>query len=263
MSAWSEDVSLFARAIRGRAELGAETASGAHYSQAAAQEIYRNNYRGNLQGALAAAYPVVESLVGTEFFRMMARHFISQYPSRRGNLHCYGAELADFVRSYAPARALAYLADVASLEWASHLAYFAQDTDMLDVARLANVRPEDFTALRLLLHPACRLVKSEFPIVSIWQAHQTEMPSDFRIDLDLGPEHAWVCRQDLQVGVHRLNPAEADWLEHIMSGAPLGTALATTLAGHPDFDLQAALTRLVSLDALIDFELTAPPQEDK
>lgn len=263
MSAWPEDVRLFAATLRGGTGPGAAIASGAHCPLAAALEIYRNNYRGNLQGALAAAYPVTEALVGEDFFRMMARHFIAQRPSRSGNLHHYGAELADFIRTFAPASGLAYLPDVARLEWACHLAYFAPDADALDVARLARLAPEDLAALRLLLHPACALVKSGFPVATIWQAHQPGMPADFHIDLDAGGEQALVCRLSDAVGVHLLTAAEADWVERVADGMPLGAALSATLAGHPEFSLQATLARLASLDALIDFELTEPPQEDE
>jgi hypothetical protein len=261
MTAWSEDVARFADAIRGWVELDAEMAGPMKYPLATALDIYRNNWRGNLHGALAGAYPVVQALVGAEFFRLMARAFIAAHPSRSGNLHRYGAEFGDLIAGFAPAGDLPYLADVARLEWACHLAYFAPDAEALDLSRLARMSPGDFAMLRLLLHPGCRVVRSDYPVASIWQAHQPGMPQDFRIDLDTGGETALVCRHHDEAGVHALSPAEAHWLEHIAAGAPLGAAVAATLAGHPDFDLQALLARLVALDALIDLEPTTSPGE--
>ena len=35
-----------------------------------AMEVYRNNYHGNLHDTLAGAYPVIEQLVGKDFFRL-------------------------------------------------------------------------------------------------------------------------------------------------------------------------------------------------
>ncbi len=262
MIAWYEDVERFGEAIRGHGELDAATAAPMNYPMSAGLDIYRNNFRGNLQDALAGAYPVAGALVGEDFFRMMARAFITAHPSRSGNLHHYGAEFSDFIATFAPARELPYLSHVARLEWACHLAYFAPDADALDISCLVPMSPGELAQLRLLLHPACRIVRSEYPIASIWQAHQPGMPQHFHINLDAGGESALVWRYNDEVGVHPLGLAEADWLEQIASDVSVGDALAATLTRHPGFDLQAALGRLVSLDALIDFELIGLSQEE-
>ena len=119
MSMLSDDLSDFARTIvRGEEPSPQIDASYQHYSATIAIEVYRNNYRGNLHDALAGAYPVVEQLVGRDFFRRVTRKFIEQHPSISGNLHHYGAEMAGFVAAFEPAQGLAYLPDVAALEWA-------------------------------------------------------------------------------------------------------------------------------------------------
>lgn len=226
-----------------------------NYSVAAGLEVYRNNYRGNLQDALAGTYPVIEQLVGKDFFRMMARHFIERHPSRSANLHHYGAELADFLAGFSPAQALVYLPDIAALEWACHVAYFAPDEPAFDLARLAQVPPGDYSNLTLRIHPACQIVRSRHPITAIWQAHQPGMDSNFHIDLDRAPGIALVSRQHDVVNVSELDPADALWLQSIMAGKMLGDATAATLDRCPDFNLQSALIKLVALDVLSDFTL--------
>ena len=130
MSALSDDLSGFARAIvRGEQPSPLIKANYQHYTVDVAIEVYRNNYRGNLLDALAGAYPVIEQLVGKDFFRLMARKYSEQYPSHSGNLHHYGAELAEFIAAFEHARELPYLTDVAALEWACHRAWFADDAD--------------------------------------------------------------------------------------------------------------------------------------
>ena len=52
--------------------------------------VYRNNVRTCLGRALADAYPVVERLVGEEFFRHTAYRYIAQHPSRSGDLNAFG-----------------------------------------------------------------------------------------------------------------------------------------------------------------------------
>lgn len=255
MSAWPDDLTLFGETIRGTGELPDERVICPNYPASTAVGIYRNNYLGNLQDALAATYPVIEQIVGKDFFRMMARKYIDRYPSHSGNLHLYGAGLGDFVSSFEPASGLEYLADVAKLEWACHRAYFAPDSDAFDVARLARISIEQYEHLRLLIQPACQVVRSCYPVATIWQAHQPGMPDEFHIDLDGGAENALVTRNEDVVQVNVLSDAEADWLTQIQAGIPLGAATAATLERHASFDLQSTLLTIVQQNIVIDMEL--------
>jgi len=225
------------------------------YSVDVAIEVYRNNYRGNLHDALAGAYPIVEQIVGEEFFGLISRQFIGQHPSRSGNLHHYGAEMAGFLAAFEPARGLVYLPDVAALEWACHCAYFADDAATLDLGKLAQVPPEHYPDLVLHIHPACRVVRSRFPIAAIWHAHQPDAGRDFHIDLDAGPCNALVCRKDDVVLVGELSDAEAAWLTPIQSGSALGAATDLTLERHADFDLRSTLIQLLQLGVLVDAQV--------
>lgn len=254
------DLSDFARAIVHGAEPSSQIDAGyANYSVAVAIEVYRNNYRGNLHDTLAGAYPVIEQLVGKDFFRLLTRKFIGQHLSRGGNLHHYGAEMASFVAAFEPAQELAYLPDVAALEWACHCAYFADDVATPDIAKLAQTPPELYAELVLHIQPSCYLVRSHYPIAAIWHAHQPGANSDFHIDLDSGPSNALVSRKDDVVLVSELTEADAAWLQAIQAGFPLGAATSTTLERHPDFDLQAALLSLVAQNVLTDFSLSTMP----
>lgn len=256
----NDELASLARAIiRGEGTSSRVDANYPNYSGAVAIEVYRNNYRGNLHDALAGAYPVVKQLVGDDFFRFMARKFIEQYPSRSANLHHYGTELADFVVTFTPAQELVYLADVAALEWAYHVAYFVADEPPLALDRLAQIPTEQYSDLILRTHPACRLVYSRYPIGVIWQAHQPGADSDFHIDLDSGASIVLVSRAEDIVQVTDLSADAADWLKCIQAGNSLGLASSATLERYPDFDLQTALLKLVAQNVLTDFEPGATP----
>jgi hypothetical protein len=253
MNAWFEDLREFRDAIRSNGAMKGGTCP--NYPVDAALDIYRNNYRGNLQGALALAYPVTKQLVGDDFFKIMAIRYIELHPSKSGNLHDYGANLGDFLGVFPNARELAYLPDIAKLEWACHLAYFAEDAEALDIAALASIAPDEQERLHFRLNPACRIIRSQLPIVDIWQAHQPGMPEDFCIDLDRGPQNALVSRMNDIVRVEALGDPEADWVEGIQAGASLWAVTALVLDKHPDFDLESQLARCVSQGILIDFYL--------
>jgi hypothetical protein len=253
MPALSEHLSDFARVIvHGDAPSSRIAAGHQEYSVDVAVAVYRNNYRGNLHDALAGAYPVVEQLVSKDFFRLITRQFIGQHDSRSGNLHHYGVEMAGFLAAFEPARALPYLSDVAALEWACHRAYFADDAAALDIGKLAQLPAEQYPELILHIHPACRLLRSSYPVAAIWHAHQPGADSDFRIDLDTGSCNALVGRKDDVVLVGELSDAEAAWLNRIQSGASLGAATDSALELRSDFDLQSALLKLLQLGVFTD-----------
>jgi hypothetical protein len=105
------------------------------------------------------------------------------------------------------------------------------------------------------LHPACRLVRSRFPIAAIWHAHQQEVGRSFHIDLDAGPCNALACRKGDVVQVGELSEAEALWFEGVQSACALGAATELTLENHSDFDLRSALIKLLQLGVLVDGEL--------
>lgn len=230
-----------------------------NYALSTGVEVYRNNYRGNLHDALAGAYPVIGQLVGAQFFRRLARDFITTYPSRSANLFDYGAPLSGFLHDYAPSQTLAYLPDVAALEWACHRAYLAADAPTLNLAELAAVHPDDYARLHLQLHPACFLIRSTHPIAAIWQAHQSVLAADFLLDLTQGGGAVLVTRQHHQVVIEELAAADADWLNALLAGQSLGTATTLTLTQHPAFDLPALLLKLASLGALSGFYLGELP----
>lgn len=226
-----------------------------NYTLDVALDVYRNNYRGNLHDALAGAYPVVEQLVGKDFFRLLVWRFIEKHDSASGNLHRYGAEMADFIAGFEPARELPYLPGVASLEWACHCAYFADNAPGLDMEKLAQISPEQHPDLVLHLHPACSVVRSRYPVGVIWEAHRPGADSDFHIDLDSGPCNLLVTRRKGLPLLLDLRDAETEWLLSVQAGTPLGEAADAVLERHPDFDLQETLLYLASQDVLCGFSL--------
>jgi len=250
-----DELSLFAGNILGAAHPPLGFDASAHYTIETGIEVYRNNYRGNLQDALAAAYPVVQQLVGEVFFRSLARNFIALHPSYSASLFDYGEELGDFLAGYVPASSLAYLADVARLEWACHVAYFAEDVASLDLARLALIAPEEHPSVSLHLHPACRIVTSRHPIVSIWQAHQPVPEVNLNIALSNNPESAFVYRESNVVNVIALAADEVECVTSLLQGMSLGAVATHMQDRFSNFDLPQLLVKLAALDALSDFTL--------
>jgi hypothetical protein len=215
---------------------------------------YRRNIVGARREALAAAHPVTMRLVGPAFFREAAERFALATPSTCGDLHGYGAGFADFLAAYPHARRLAYLPDVARLEWAVHESSHAADGEALDHEALAQVPPEALGGLRISLHPAARLVSSGHPILALWEANQPDR--DGTPDRLEGPDRVLVRREASAVRPVGLDAGEWSLLAAFSRGATLGEACA----GLADADrtFAPALARVASLGALGGFALAAP-----
>ena len=136
--------------------------------------VYRNNVAVGLTRVLASRFPVVEKLVGKEFFAGMARAYIARTRPSSPLILAYGDSFPAFIGGFEPAAGVPYLADVARLEAAWTRAYHAADIAPLDIAALSALDASGLAAARLTPHPAAMLVRSRFPVGSIWQAHQSD-----------------------------------------------------------------------------------------
>lgn len=218
-------------------------------------EVYRRTVRANLGGALAAAYPVVLRLVGDAFFAEAAQRYVRANPSRSGDLHDYGATFGAFLEVYEPARKLAYLPDVARLEWACHESHHAADAQPFEFAALARVATQSLGEVRFQLHPAARLLRSFHPVAAIWEANQP--PRDGTPDRLDGPDHVLVRRVELQVRVERIDAADWTLLAGFAAGAGLAAASAALAPGDAQRILAASLARFVRDGVICGFTLPA------
>ncbi len=105
--------------------------------------VYRSNVRGALVEALAVRYPVVQRLVGEDFFRVMSRDYALNNLPPSPVLIGYGENFPEFVEGFEPAATLPYLADVARLESAYWQAYHAADDAPLPAEAFAAIDPHD------------------------------------------------------------------------------------------------------------------------
>jgi hypothetical protein len=214
-------------------------------------QVYRHNIFTNLTDALAAVYPVVRRLVGAGFFEYAADSYIRQHPPRSGNLHDFGAAFPDFLASFAPAQSLAYLPDVAQLEWVRQEAYHAPDAAALALNELAAVAPEHYAGLVFRLHPSVRLLASAYPILRIWQVNQPDFDSDPMVNLDEGAQRLLVVRRGLNVEIEALGAGEYALLHSCAETKTLAQARAAALDADPAFDLTHTLHRHVAAATLV------------
>ena len=206
--------------------------------------VYRNNVHVGLVGVVAAKYPVCATLVGEEFFTAMARLYVASHKPTSPIMMHYASDFAAFIEGFEGARSVPYLADVARLEQAWSVAYNARDEQPLSIGHLASLAAEDLGSFGLAAHPAAALVRSAYPIGSIWSAHHAA-----GVAVRPGAESVLVSRPGAEVNVTVIPSADAGFCGELLSGATIAAAAAHTLDQHPDFDFGRALVGLCSIGA--------------
>lgn len=213
--------------------------------------VYRNNVVSSLIDALADTFPVVEQLVGTDFFRAMAGVFVRAHPPRTRILAHYGEDFASFVAAFPPTATLPYLPDMARLEFARLQAMHAADASPIAQAALATALsdPERLADLRFQWHPSLRLIESPFAVASLWAAHQTQGEVG-PVNIDQA-EQALVLRDGLDVLVIPIDPGTGRFIDLTLQGRSFSHAAAAATSHHARFELGSALSMLLRHQALV------------
>lgn len=219
---------------------------------AAGLAVYRNTVFSQLTRALGDLYPVVVQLVGDGFFAYAAHRYIREQLPRSPVLADYGDTFPDFLDRFEPARTVPCLGAVARLEYARHRALNAPEASPLTAASLSTIPPDRLGELRLRLHPSARLVRSDFPVDAIWQAHQHASGLDDLAELEPISTHLLVARPLASVEMLALSDDAHGFVTGLAADASLAEA-ANASTGH--WDVQAALTELLLFGAFVAFSL--------
>jgi hypothetical protein len=206
--------------------------------------VYRNTVLKGCIDALQANYPAVARLVGEEWFRAAAAVYARDALPTHPTLLDYGAGLAGFLETFAPAAELPYLADVARLDRLWSEAHVAADALLLDPTAVAALEPDDMAAVRLLLHPAARWRWFEqAPIYSIWSRNRA---GDAEIgELAWRGEGALLTRPHGEVLHSPLDQAGAAFLDACAGGESIHEAVIAALDVDEHADLSALISQLL------------------
>lgn len=219
--------------------------------------VYRNNVAVSLIEALGARYPVCRRLVGDACFDALAHSFAVTRPPQSPIMLAYGADFADFIAPLPPSRDVPYLADMARLENAWHEVYNEAEATPIELAAL----PSDALAdVCVEFHPALRTLASDWPVASIWLAHQT--------DSEPTPPQTWhgenvlIARPAADVVLHRVAAGGIALITALRDGNDLGTAAHCAAQIEPNFDAAVALVDLCAMGVLTQIILPVTMETD-
>jgi hypothetical protein len=172
--------------------------------------------------------------------------FIQVNPPRSPVLGDYGAAFPAFLETFPGIGETPYLADSARLDWACLTARRAPEAEPCGAARLAELDPARIGELRASLHPSLALVASDWPVLAIFNAHETPV-REWR------GETVLALRPWGELVIKPWPPGGAAFLRACIEGKSLGDA--ALLAGESDenFDFGQTLVELTLMGAIVDF----------
>jgi hypothetical protein len=140
-------------------------------------EIYNRQYWFRILDALSDDFPGLRAVLGDRRFDKLARHYLTECPSRSFTMRDLGSQLESWLRKhseYAPGRAQLAL-DMVRLEWAEIEVFDAAALPPLTAEALAGV---DAAKLRLRLQPYIRLLDLHYPVDDLLLAVKQDAPVD-------------------------------------------------------------------------------------
>lgn len=255
MPALHELQSNFRRFIAGEAAPDLlDAVDGGEFDPASLLSIYRNNTLITLTETLSATFPVVRRLVDERFFAYAAHHFIcGNFPSAPCLVE-YGEKFPAFLAAFPPAAGIAYLPDVANMEWIINRVMHAARENAIPLDSIADVR-SDPAQIRLRTDPAVSYVKSIYPIHQIWEANRTGVEPE-AISLEGGSQYLEIRRTD-SLRIRHLLPARWTFRALVANHTALGEAAEAALEIDPSFALSTVLAEIFEEGCVVGFEAGA------
>ena len=192
---------------------------------AARLRIYRHAGYAIHVEALATAFPALRQLLGEECFDGLATRHAAHHGNRSGNLQDHGADFAGFLAAQAETAAWPWLGEVARLEWLRQQAVLAADEAPADADALLAALSGAQGALRL--RPCVRVLRSEWAVLDLWR--HALLP-DVAAPDPATPQAVLLWREQAQVAMRPITPAQAAFAQALCRHAPLADALADAQA---------------------------------
>ncbi len=216
-------------------------------------QLYRNNFVMSLTEMLEVVFPASYQLVGEEFFLQLCKSYILASPLQQAAIEQYGQNFAHFIDQCPQTDSLPYLADIARLEWHLEQAKAAQNQDAFPFQQLAEVPEQLQPCIRFQLATASHLIRSDYPIYSIWQAVQQQQFSG--LDLNESERLMIVPGPSQSAEIVPLSEIQLRLLAAFREGKPLSTLVL------PD-DFEPLLRNWISTGIITGFSLTAEENEN-
>lgn len=209
-------------------------------------DVYRNNVAFGLTEALETGFPAIRKLVGNSNFRLLAGAHLRLHPPASPLMMHYGESMPEFLESFEPVARYPYLPDVARLELALRQSYHAADSDPVDPAIVPRLKGGPLLASRIGLAPAVRLVRSRWPVHSVWRFNmEPGSPKP-----EMRGENVLIARPEFDPVMTVLPQGGGVFMSAIMGGSTVAESIEAALERVPGFDPAPTLEALARGSAI-------------
>lgn len=198
-------------------------------------------------GSLAGLFPVVRKLLGEESFTALAAQFVGASEAV-SVLPRLDEKFPQFLRGFGRGASIEYLADIAEFEKARATATRFPRIPPFPPFRLSSALRDPIDTMRFDFHPSVSLVKSRFPIVTIWESNRRDEDCALK---RWGAERALIASCLSGVAVWRLSLGGFGFLGALSDGATWAEAIEVACASDRDFDVDLGRSLLIEADILI------------
>jgi hypothetical protein len=207
--------------------------------------VYHHAYRARLKEVLASDYPATLTAIGDDRFNWLAGDYIRVHPSHYFSLRDFGCHLPDFVSGLIQKdtryRGMRWLSELTLFEWTLGQTFDAADAAILSGQDMAAVSPEDWPALRFIVHPCVHRLDLEWNIPELWRALTGDNPT--RVSARRETASPWlVWREQLITRFRSMQADEQRALDTLRAGRSFNEVceVLATLMHEDDVPLRAA-----------------------
>jgi Putative DNA-binding domain len=215
--------------------------------------IHQRHYTASLVTSLLDRFPATVWLVGSEFVRHAAQHFVRHHPPTRPCIAEYGEEFPPFLMAQTSVAELPYLGQFAALEWHLGRLSLAVDLPSLSAADLSGFDPGALTDAKVTLQPGVQFLSAQWAIDALMSLYLADQAPD-RFTLQAGD--AWLelrgSRGELRM--NRLAQADFAFRAALADGQLLGDAALSAIEVDSAFDPGRALLTVLDERLIVTIE---------
>ncbi len=222
-------------------------------------QSYRDSVIGGMIDALADSFPVIQQLVGEQFFNFISSRYIRITPSLSPDLNNYGGGFADFIETLDNLEALPYLSDVARLEWYWQHIINGGNCKPSNLTQLAELGENDSDTIIFSLCPHANVLHSDYAIHKIWQANQQSAVDTQNTQIDINNNVnllVWRNELTLEMNITLLDSNQLFFLALINQGMIFSEVCSVYDKKYPDDDIGVILSHCIQSGWIHSFKLT-------
>jgi hypothetical protein len=252
-----------AHLLQGDSDISEHIAVQGKVSTQARLHIYRNAYQVRLKETLDTDHPVTGLYLGDELFELMVAAYREQHLSRHQSLRHYADALPEFLATQQPFCESPQIAELARFERLLLSAFDAREATRVSRENLQQLPLEAWPAMLPTFHPSVHLFESDWNVVSLWQALNSEtVPPPAQ-----QATQAWLLWRngDLLTEFRHLNAVELCLFKQFLSGAGFAAACEALLELLPSAQVSGAaaatLLQWLDLGLIVALAQYTPVQE--